>query len=198
MATKSHFREDFAMSHYPTPREKTKRAFGAYMDVLETAEWLKGELHGPLLLYDLSMGDFRLLELLYREGALFVPDIARRRRLHRQAVDVIIKRLSRRGFVRRAIVKLPPVEFQRAHVPASKRDERREGIRTSVVGLTKTGKKFISDVLPNHTKVVKALMRALDGRDQDTLSRLCRKLRAGNPVRYFAELTHEYVDDDED
>jgi hypothetical protein len=47
--------------------------------------------------------------------------------------------------------------------------------------------------------MVKALMRALDGRDQDTLGRLCRQLREGNPVRYFAEFTHEYVfADDED
>ncbi len=89
------------MSHYPTPRERTKRAFGAYMEVLETADWLKGELHGPLLMYDLSMGDFRLLEMLHREGALFAPDIARRRRLHKQAVAVIVKRLSKRGFVLR-------------------------------------------------------------------------------------------------
>ena len=71
-------------------------------------------------------------------------------------------------------------------------------MRTSAVGLTKTGKRFIADVLPNHTKMVKALMRALDGRDQDTLSRLCRKLRAGNPVRFFAELRHEYVDADDE
>jgi hypothetical protein len=69
---------------------------------------------------------------------------------------------------------------------------------TSVVGLTKIGKKFVADVLPNHTKMVKALLRALDGREQDTLSRLCRKLRAGNPVRYFAELTHEYVEGDDE
>ncbi len=61
------------MSHYPTPRQRTKRAFGAYMEVLETADWLKGELHGPLLMYDLSMGDFRLLELLHREGAHVRP-----------------------------------------------------------------------------------------------------------------------------
>jgi len=186
------------MSHYPTPRERAKRAFGAYMDVIETADWLKGELRGPLLLYDLSMGDFRLLELLHREGAMFAPDIARRRRLHKQAVAVIVKRLSRRGFLLRKIVKLPPVEFQRAHVPASKRDEAREGIRTSVVGLTKTGKRFIADVLPTHTKMMKALMRALNAREQDSLSRLCRKLRAGNPVRYFAELTHEYVEGDDE
>ncbi|MGB7311094.1 MAG: MarR family transcriptional regulator, partial [Candidatus Acidiferrales bacterium] len=152
------------MSHYPTPRQRTKRAFGAYMEVLETADWLKGELHGPLLMYDLSMGDFRLLELLHREGALFAPDIARRRRLHKQAVAVIVRRLTKRGFVLRKIIKLPPVEFQRAQVPASKRDERREGIRTSVVGLTKSGKRFIGEVLPHHTKVAKALLRALNAR----------------------------------
>ncbi len=151
------------MSHYPTPRERAKRAFGAYMEVLETADWLKGELRGPLVLYDLSMGEFRLLELLHREGAMFAPDIARKRRLHKQAVAVIVKRLSKRGFVMRKIVKLPPVEFQRAHVPASKRDEGREGIRTSVVGLTKTGKKFVADVLPTHTKMMKALMRRGEG-----------------------------------
>jgi hypothetical protein len=46
--------------------------------------------------------------------------------------------------------------------------------------------------------MVKAVLRALDGREQDTLSRLCRKLRAGNPVRYFAELTHEYVEGDDE
>jgi DNA-binding MarR family transcriptional regulator len=186
------------MSHYPTPRERAKRAFRAYIDLLETAEWVKGQMYGPLLLYDLSMGDFRLLELLHRVGTSFVPDIARRRGLHRQAIDVTIARLTRRGFVRRLIVRLPPVEFQRAHVRGSKRGERRVGVRTSAVGLTKTGKRFIADVLPNHTKMVKALMRALDGRDQDTLSRLCRKLRAGNPVRFFAELTHEYVDADDE
>jgi DNA-binding MarR family transcriptional regulator len=191
-------REVSTMPHYPTYKERSKRAFRAYIDVLETAEWLKGELRGPLLLFDLTMGEFRLLELLHREGALFVPDVARRRRLHRQAVDVIIKRLSKRGFVMRKIIRLPPVDPKRAHVPASQRDERREGIRTSVVGLTKIGKKFVADVLPNHTKMVKAVLRALDGREQDTLSRLCRKLRAGNPVRYFAELTHEYVEGDDE
>jgi len=185
------------MPHYPTPRERTKRAFRAYIDVLETAEWLKGQMYGPLLLYDLSMGDFRLLELLHREGTQFVPDIARKRGLHRQAVDATIARLTKRGFVRRVILNLPPVDPDRAHLPASKRDERRKGVRTSAVGLTKTGKKFISDVLPHHTKTVKALLRALDGREQDSLSHLCRKLRAGNPVRYFAEITHEYVERDD-
>jgi DNA-binding MarR family transcriptional regulator len=194
MARKSQSWEVFAMPHHPAHKEKAWRAFGAYMDVLETAEWLKGELRGPLLLYDLAMGDFRLLELLYREGTLFVSDIARRRNLQRQAVHVVVERLAKRGLVRRAIAKLPPVEFERAHLPASMRDARREGVRVGVVGLTKSGKKFMGNVLPNHTKVVRALMRALTAREQDTLSRLCRKLRAGDVMKFISEITMQDED----
>jgi hypothetical protein len=75
------------MTDYVTPRQKTQRAFRAYMDLLDTADWIKGELRGPLMSFDLAMGEFRLLELLYREGALFISDIARKRRLQRQGVD---------------------------------------------------------------------------------------------------------------
>jgi hypothetical protein len=45
-------REVSAMPHYPTYKERSKRAFRAYIDVLETAEWLKGELRGLLLLFE--------------------------------------------------------------------------------------------------------------------------------------------------
>jgi MarR family transcriptional regulator, 2-MHQ and catechol-resistance regulon repressor len=183
------------MPHYPTHKEKSKRAFRAYMDLLDTAEWIKGELRGPLASFDLAMGDFRILEMLYREGALFLPDIARKRRSHRQGIDVIVGRLERRGWVRRGIVKLPPVDFERSHMPVSTRDERREGKRVSVAGLTKSGKKFMQNILPNHSKLVHALMRALNATEQDSLSRLCRKLRAGDILKFVHELTHEDVED---
>jgi MarR family transcriptional regulator, 2-MHQ and catechol-resistance regulon repressor len=179
------------MPHYPTHKEKAKRAFRAYMDLLDTAEWIKGELRGPLASFDLAMGDFRVLEMLYREGALFLPDIARKRRMHRQGVDVIVGRLERRGWVRRGIVKLPPVDFEKSHMAMSTRDERREGKRVTVAGLTKSGKKFMGNVLPNHTKVVKALMRALNATEQDSLSRLCRKLREGDVLKFISEIRME-------
>jgi len=182
------------MTHYPTRRERTQRAFRAYVDLLDTAEWIKGELRGPLASFDLTMGEFRLLELLYREGALFVADITRRRRSHRQAVEVMIARLAKRGWTGRRVVTLPPVEFERAHLAKSKDGERRAGRRIKVVGLTKSGKRFIGNVLPSHSKVVKALMRALDGREQETMSRLCRKLRAGDVMKFTSELMHEDED----
>jgi DNA-binding MarR family transcriptional regulator len=179
------------MTDYLTPREKTQRAFRAYMDLLDTADWIKGELRGPLMSFDLAMGEFRLLELLYREGALFISDIARRRRVHRAGVEVTIERLARRGWVGQKIVALPPVELERAHLAKFRRGERRQGRRIRAIGLTKSGKRFIGNVLPSHSKVVKAMMRALDGREQETLGRLCRKLRAGDVLKFVSEITHE-------
>jgi MarR family transcriptional regulator, 2-MHQ and catechol-resistance regulon repressor len=183
------------MTQYATPREKTQRAFRAYTDLLDTAEWMRAEMHGPLELFDLTMSEFRLLELLYREGALPVADAGRRRRMKRQNTDELIARLRKRGFVRRVIVRLPPVEFAQAHLANSKEGEPREGRRISVVGLTKPGKKLMGDVLPRHSKVVKAFMRALTSREQDSLSRICRKLREGDIMKFVSEITHEDVED---
>jgi len=178
------------MRQYVSPREKTQRAFRAYLDLLDAADWVKGELRGPLESWELGMGEFRLLELLYREGALFISDIARKRGLRRQATDVALARLARRGWIGRQVVTLPPVELRRAHLAKSKAGERR-GRQVTAVGLTKAGKKFIGNVIPSHSKVVKALMRALDGREQETMSRLCRKLKEGDVVKFVSELTHE-------
>ena len=183
------------MKDYPTPRERTQRAFRAYTDLLDTAEWMRAEMRGPLELFDLTMAEFRLLELLYREGALPVADVGRRRKMKPQNTHELIARLAKRGWVRRVIVALPPVEFDRAHLPNSKEGEPREGRRISVVGLTKPGKKFMGDVLPRHSKVVKAFMRALTSREQDTLSRICRKLREGDVMKFVSEITHEDVED---
>jgi hypothetical protein len=38
-------------------------------------------------------------------------------------------------------------------------------------------------------------MRALHGREQLTLSRLCRKLREGDVLKFVSEITHEDVEE---
>jgi DNA-binding MarR family transcriptional regulator len=176
------------MRHYPTHREKTRRAMQAYMDLIDTADWLRGELRVPLESFDLTMGEFRLLEMLNREGELFVPDAAKRRKAKRQNMKAMIKHLEGRGWVRRTIVAFPPVAFEESHWPKSRRGEKREGKRTSVVGLTASGKKFFREVLPRHSKLVKSLFHALDSREQMSLSRMCRKLREGDIVKFYREI----------
>jgi MarR family transcriptional regulator, 2-MHQ and catechol-resistance regulon repressor len=176
------------MSRQPTHEDETLRAFGTYMDLLDTAEWIERELRGPLASFDLTMGGFRLLELLYREEVMTVPDAARRRGVMRQTVDVIIARLAERGWVRRAPIALPPVDPTGSHLAKSKRGERRLGVRVSVVKLTPAGKKLVRDMLPSHSKVVKALMRVLSAREQNSLRRICRKLREGDVLKFVSEI----------
>jgi DNA-binding MarR family transcriptional regulator len=182
------------MAHQPTHKDKTLRAFRAYIELLDTAEWFKGEVRAPLASFDLTMNEFRVLELLYREGAQFVPELARKRRTHKQRIDEIVERLGKRGWVGRKVVKLPPVEFARAHQAASMRDKPREGRRVSVVGLTRPGKKFFGNVLPSHSKLVKAFMRVLNGTEQESLARLCRKLRQGDVMKFVSEIRMEEVE----
>ena len=59
------------------------------------------------------------------------------------------------------------------------------------------GEKFIGNVLPKHSKLVKALMRVLDAREKQSLSRICRKLREGDVLKFVSEITHEDVEDED-
>jgi len=185
-----------ATCHRPTQKEKTRRAFRAYVDLIDTAEWMKGELRGQLESFDLTMGGFRVLELLYREGPLAMSYAAEKRLCNRQNLDVIVKRLEERGWVERALVKLPPAEIKPSHLPKATRGKKREGRRIGYMRLTAQGEKFVGWVLPKHAKVVKSLMRVLDAREKESLSRICRKLREGDIVKYFSEIRH--VDEEEE
>ena len=64
----------------------------------------------------------------------------------------------------------------------------------SEVGGPRKGKQFMANVLPKQSKLVKELMRDLGRREQETLSRICRKLRAGDVVKFIKEIRMEDED----
>lgn len=176
------------MGNYITQREKTKRAMQAYLELMDTAEWLKSQARAPLESFDLTMGEFRVLELLNREGPLTIRDAARKRKASVPNLKQTNAYLERRGWTRRMIVTLPPVPFERSHKARSKESEPRKGQRLTALTLTDSGKRFIRDVLPGHSKFVKALFRVLDPREQTTMIRSCRKLRAGDAIKFLREI----------
>ena len=92
------------------------------------------------------------------------------------------------GWTHEPIVTLPPVAFERAHLHRALKNVPRRGRRIAVVALTKTGKKFMKDVVPRHSKLVKALLRVLHIREQDTLVRICLKLRQGDILKFVHEI----------
>jgi len=179
------------MSRQPTHKEKTLRAFGAYLDLLDAAEWFERQMRAPLEAFDLTMAGFRLLELLYREKIMTMPDLARRRGAVRQTMDPIVARLVERGWVRRVLVAMPPVDPAGTHLAKSMRNERRVGVRVGLVKLTPAGKRLLRDMLPSHSKMVKALMRVLTAREQKLLGRICRKLREDGLVPFVREIRME-------
>ena len=58
-----------------------------------------------------------------------------------------------------------------------------------LVNLTEEGEKLIANVFPKHVKLIRSELRVLQGREQVTLSRICRKLRRGDVMKFVDEIT---------
>ena len=163
-----------------TQKEKTVRAFEVYLELTDTANWLRAWMRGPLESFDLTPQGLRLLVLLYRDGPTRTVEAAKSLRFRRQNLDAVVGRLEERGWVKREIVTLPNAGLGQRPSKARTVTRKRRTWKIGVISLTPLGEKFIAGVLPNNGKVLKALMRALHGREQQTLVEICRKLRAGS------------------
>jgi DNA-binding MarR family transcriptional regulator len=177
-----------------THRGKTLRAFRAYLDLLETTAYMQKEMQSQLEAFDVTMRTIRILEMLYRKGPMGIRVMASQMKCSRQNIKNILRPLRERDWVVLEIWTRPPVPKDERRLPIEKRDKRR-GRAVGVVGLTPRGKHFIGTFFPKHAKVVKSLMRVLDGREQVTLSRLLQKLRKGDVVQFVREIR---MYDDED
>ena len=169
-------------------RGKTLRAFRAHLELQLTADWIRKDMRGQLGSFDMTLAGFRVLEMLYREGPTHMSAAAKKLECERQNLNVVVQTLERRGFVRRVSETLPLADNRRNRALKAMGDTEQRGRGVTRLRLTHAGRKFIATLFPRHAKVVKALMRALHGREQETLSKLCRKLREGLSVNFFKEL----------
>ncbi|MBZ5695811.1 MAG: hypothetical protein LAN36_10690 [Acidobacteriia bacterium] len=183
------------MSDRPRQKEKTQRAFAAYLDLVDTADWIRKELRGPLETFGITTEEFRLLLMLHREGPMSIVKAAERRMRERANMAATILSLEKSGCVRQEIVTLPLRPTRESRIPIALRGKRREGRRIGMVSLTPAGAKFVESVVPHQAKVAKAHMRVLSYRQQGTLIELCRKLREGDFLKFIKEITLEDVDE---
>jgi DNA-binding MarR family transcriptional regulator len=158
----------------PDQNEKTDRAFHTYIDLLDAAEYMRARLYDQLTFYDLTMNTFRVMQLLEHEGSCRATAMAERCHWSRQNLGMVVRQLTAKGWVRMELVKANPNGAK----------------QVAVLHLTRQGHEFIQLFLPRHGKVIKALMRALDGREQMTLARLCRKLKEGDIFKFISEMEH--------
>lgn len=177
----------------PTVEERKLRSFRVYLDILDTAEWLRRQFAGQLETFDLTIDEFRLLEILYREGPITTEEYCRRRRCGRQTFNKMAKRLEARGWVQFDVLELEPAGIEQTQLAKRFRDMPRRGRRMGRLSLPNAGMNFMNVVFPRHAKLVFAFMKALDSREQETISKACKKLRDGDVMKMLKEISIEEV-----
>ena len=175
-----------------TPRakipERRARAFRAYLDVLDTAAWFRQQAERQLEEFDLNLERFRMMEILYTEGPKTMPDMAARRNCVRQGQFALAQPLIERGWVRLEAMRVRTVD---ADVESANGDEPGPGRRVTRMHLTAEGQEFMAMVMRRHAKLIYALMKVIDPREMDRLSRSCRRIREGDPLKLIQELMME-------
>jgi len=177
--------ENQKTKHWLTQREKSERAFDAYLDLLDAADCMRTRVYDQLANFDLTMRGFRVLELLARQGPTLLVVIAQTYQWKRQNLDVVVTSLAEDGWVEAKRLSVAELEALGVEVPEG------DGRPLTLLSLTEEGAVRAARFLPRHKKLIKAHMRALEGREQRTLSQLCRKLRDGDAKRFVSEMGHE-------
>ena len=171
--------------------ERRECAFRAYLDVLETAAWFRYQVEPQLGDFDLNLEHFRFLEVLYRAGPMTTVEMGKRRCCARQSLFAFAERLAKDGLVEIERETLAAVEIEEARLPKEKRGRERTGRRVATLRLTEKGEELMGIVARRHAKLIYALMRAIDMREAERLSRTCRKIREGDAVKLIKELMME-------
>ncbi|MGA8368240.1 MAG: MarR family winged helix-turn-helix transcriptional regulator [Candidatus Acidiferrales bacterium] len=144
--------------------KETRQALGAYVNLVWATETLMAYLSGQLGTWELSMGQFRMLQMLLGLGPMSQAMLADRLLCGSSNLSVVARNLERRGLV-------------------VCRSEHRDA-RRKTVHLTPEGRALISEVLPLHAKVVGAKMSVLNNREKRILQRVCRKLAQGDVLKF--------------
>ncbi|HKQ88545.1 MAG TPA: MarR family transcriptional regulator [Candidatus Acidoferrales bacterium] len=187
--TKASFGTSTRKTGRRTVAEKTRKAFQAYLELLDTGSWVRFQVEEQLGQFDLNVEEFRFLELLHREGPMTTSAIAERRWCRRQSVLSVAARLEDSGWVLRQPTRLPAADIDEKRLQKSLRGRLRVGRKAVQLSLTKEGENLIASVIPRQAKLVYALMLAVSVYQVDALVETCRKLREGNVVKLLNEIT---------
>lgn len=170
-------------------RERTIRAYSAYLELRDAAACMHNELASQLRVLDLTMMEYRVLDTLWREPQ-YLEKISMLLDIQKQNVAKTIQRLWESGWVRRRRRRLAPcydrwnAVIERGVRPNGSKPR---GRLVNQIELTEYGREQFKRIRPLHLKLVKAWMSVLDQREQLTLTRFCMKLRRGNIVKFALE-----------
>ena len=172
-------------------RDKTLLAWGAYLDLAETARWMDRKLTTALDVLGLTQEEFRLLVTLYKSGPMTRREATEKLGRMKRALHETVRAAEERGWVSVAETYLPPVEMRESRLSKSQRGKPRVGVKLGMVSLTAEGEKLIGRVLPRQETAVRRLMDDLHSRELETLSRICRKLRGSEELPFWFEVMRQ-------
>jgi MarR family 2-MHQ and catechol resistance regulon transcriptional repressor len=134
------------------------QALNSYIKLQRAADSISMRAHKHLIQENLSSSQFGVLECLYHLGPLCQRDIGRKILKSSGNISTVIDNLEKRGYVIRE---------------RSNQDRRYISVK-----LTSAGKALITTIFPGHVQEIVANMKTLTPREQQQLSRLCKKLGA--------------------
>ncbi len=132
------------------------RAIDAYIKLQRSAESSSARATRHLISAGLTFSQYGVLDILFHLGPLPLGQIAEKILKSEGNMTTVVDNLERRGLVRR------------------ERNERDR--RVIMLSLTEAGRHVIEKVLPQHIQAIVEEMSILTPDEQETLSRLCRKI----------------------
>ena len=127
-----------------------------WLQMIRTFWTLQSKVEDSLKKHKLTLAQFDLLAMLIGLEDLNQQELATKLAVTKGNMVGLVNRLSRRGFVKR--------------VPS------RKGRRANVIRLTATGRKLVTAALPDHLRLVKAMMSPLNPEEQQRLRILLNRL----------------------
>lgn len=142
--------------------KKEIQALNTYIKLIRSAESLNSKINLELSELGLTESQFGVLDALFHLGPLKQKDIGKKILKSGGNITMVIDNLEKQDLVKR------------------KRGEKDR--RHFIIHLTKSGKKKISEVLPQVVKVIKKHFEILDLEEQKELGKLCKII--GLQLRY--------------
>ena len=132
------------------------RAIDTYIKLQRSAETTVARATRHLASAGLTSSQYGVLDILFHLGPLPLGQIAEKILKSEGNMTTVVDNLERRGLVRR------------------ERNERDRRVVT--LSLTEAGRHVIEKILPQHIQAIVDEMNVLTAEEQETLSRLCRKV----------------------
>jgi len=139
--------------------QRTDKAMKTWMQLVRVFNKSSNEEIAYFSEHDLTMNQFKVLEVLYHRGDLNIGSIKKLCMSTPGNISVVVKNLKRDGWI------------------TSVCDP--EDKRASILSITKKGTYKIDEVFPQHSKNLKETMDVLSDDELETLRQLLRKVYKG-------------------